>query len=56
MSIKKAKVRVSQFQWSVPLECQVEILTRGHFPDTVIALLPNGQKTELDTAYLTRLH
>ena len=54
--VKKAKVRVEANQWHVQMECEVEILTRGHFPDTFIVKLPDGMTTEVDSAYLAKLH
>ena len=55
-AVKKAKVKVEQKQWAVQLGCEVEILTRGHYPDTFIVKLPDGDKTEVDSAYLAKLH
>jgi hypothetical protein len=53
--IKKAKVKVDQKQWHVQLECEVEVLKRGFYPDTVIVKLPNGKEAHADMAYLARL-
>lgn len=53
---KKAKVKVEQEQWYIPLDCKVKILSRGHFPDTMIAELDDGTKIEIDQAYLAKLH
>ena len=55
VAIKKAKVKVDQKQWHVSLDCEVEILKRGHFPDTVYVRLPDGKETEVDMAYLAKL-
>lgn len=56
VAVKKAKVRVEANQWHVQLGCEVEILKRGHFPDTVYVRLPDGKETEVDQAYLAKLH
>lgn len=53
--VKKAKVKVDQKQWHVQLDCEVEVVKRGYYPDTVIAKLPNGKETHVDMAYLAKL-
>lgn len=53
---KKAKVKVAEKQWHVSLGCEVEIVKRGHFPDTVMVKLPDGTESEVDQAYLANLH
>jgi hypothetical protein len=53
---KKAKVKVEEEQWYIPLETKVKILSRGHFPDTMIAQLDDGTKIEVDQVYLAKLH
>lgn len=53
--VKKAKVKVDQKQWHVQLNCEVEVIKRGHFPDTVYVKLPDGHETEVDMAYLAKL-
>jgi hypothetical protein len=55
-TVPKAKVRVEANQWHVQLGCEVEILTRGHYPDTFVVKLPDGNTTEVDQAYLAKLH
>ena len=52
---KKTKVKVPQMQWSTAFDCPVEVLKRGHFPDTVMVKLPDGTECEADLAYLTNL-
>ena len=53
--VKKAKVKVDQKQWHVQLDCEVEVVKRGYYPDTVIAKLPNGKETHVDMSYLAKL-
>ena len=38
------------------MNCKVEILKRGHFPDTAIVKLPDGREVETDMAYLADLN
>ena len=52
---KKTKVKTSQIQWSTAFDCPVEVVKKGHFPDTVIVKLPDGRECEADMAYLTNL-
>lgn len=52
---KKAKQRVKQERWSTQMDCKVEIIKRGHFPDTAMVLLPDGRTVETDMAYLADL-
>lgn len=52
----KAKVRVPKTMYHVGLEYNVEILKRGHFPDTLIVKLPDGSESEVDQAYLAKVH
>jgi hypothetical protein len=53
--VKKAKVKVDQKQWHVQLDCEVEVVKRGYYPDTVIAKLPDGKEAHVDMAYLAKL-
>jgi hypothetical protein len=41
-------MKIPKWCWSNSLECVVEILMRGHFPDTVIVKLPDDTKREID--------
>jgi len=52
----KAKVKLPEKMYHVSLEHEVEIIKRGHFPDTIIVKLPNGTESEVDQAYLAKLH
>jgi RNA 3'-terminal phosphate cyclase len=53
--VKKAKFKVDQKQWHVQLDCEVEVLKRGYYPDTVIVKLPDGKEIHADMAYLAKL-
>jgi len=43
----------SQCAWSKSQECVVEIISRGHYPDTVVVKLPNESTTEVYASDLT---
>ncbi|CAB4240843.1 hypothetical protein UFOVP22_15 [uncultured Caudovirales phage] len=53
--IKKAKRKVDEYQWHVQLDCKVQIVKIGNFPDTVFVKLPDGKETQVDVAYLAKL-
>ena len=40
--------KVKRWAWWAKGECVVEILCTGHFPDTVMAKLPDDRKIEVD--------
>ena len=41
-----------RWRWSTKMECVVEVLKRGHFPDTLVVQLPDGNTTELEESQL----
>jgi len=42
-----------QYAWSKSQSCCVEIISRGHYPDTVVVQLPDNTKTEVYASDLT---
>jgi len=56
VTIKKTKKRVNHHQWSVELDCEVEVLRMGHFPTTLIVKLPDGREVETDNDVLAVLY
>lgn len=44
--------KLPEWMWHKEFECVVKILKTGHFPDTVIAQLPDDRIVEIDTKHL----
>jgi hypothetical protein len=47
----RAKLKVltkPQYMWYPKAECVVELMSRGHFPTTIMVKLPNDKVVEID--------
>lgn len=53
--MKKAKKRIPQKLWSMLFNCEVEVVSMGHFPTTLIVRRPDGEQMEVDSEYLATL-
>lgn len=45
-------MRLNEWMWWTKGECVVKVLRTGHYPTTVIAVLPNDKQTEIEIAEL----
>lgn len=50
--MQQSSMNLPRWCWHKQMECVVEVIKQGHFPTTVMVVLPNNSTVETDIEFL----